>query len=311
MANKSGQKFALPKGSSLVAEMFTTQEQRDESNLEKVLDLPLSEIDPFPDHPFNVKMDEPMQAMADSVKAVGIQTPAVLRHKKDGRYELVSSHRRKMACELAGLETMPCIIRELDDDSAVIAMVDANLQREVILPSEKARSYKMRLEAMKRQAGRPKNNLTPVVSDFKELRTNEKLADAVGESREQIRRFIRLTELTPQMLDMVDDGSLPMRPAVELSYLSQEQQQLLQDVIELEDRAPSHAEAAKIRELSNDGQLDEAAIISIMREEKSHKQAHFKLSTEKFRRFFPAGTSIKTIELTIIKALELWESKNQ
>jgi len=311
VANKSGQKFALPKGSSLVAEMFTTQEQRDESNLEKVLDLPLSEIDPFPDHPFNVKMDESMQAMADSVKSVGIQTPAVLRHKKDGRYELISGHRRKMACELARLETLPCIIRELDDDEAIIAMVDANLQREVILPSEKARSYKMRYEAMKRQAGRPSKNSVPVAQNLRGKTSRELLGEAVGESQDQVRRFIRLTELTPQMLDMVDDGFLPMRPAVELSYLPQDEQQLLQDVIELEDRAPSHAEAAKIRELSNDGRLDEAAIISIMREEKPHKQAHFKLPQEKINRFFAADTPAKIITQTIVKALELWQSKNQ
>jgi len=292
-------------------DLFSTQESRDDAKREKVLDILLSEIDAFPGHPFLVKMDESMQAMADSVKAVGIQTPATVRRKEDGRYELISGHRRKRACELAGLDTMPCIVRELDDDEAIIAMCDSNLQREVILPSEKARSFKMRLDAMKRQAGRPKNNLTPVVSDFKEPRTNEKLADAVGESREQIRRFIRLTELTPQMLDMVDEGSLPMRPAVELSYLPQEQQQLLQDIIETEDRAPSHDEATKMRALSNEGRLDEAAIISIMREEKPHKQTHFKLSREKINRFFSADTSAKVIEKTIISALELWQSKNQ
>ena len=311
MANKSGQKFALPKGSSLVAEMFTTQEQRDETNLEKVLDIPLSEIDPFPDHPFNVKMDESMQAMADSVKAVGIQTPATVRGKEDGRYELISGHRRKMACELAGFETLPCIVREMDDDEAIIAMCDSNLQREVILPSEKARSYKMRYEAMKRQAGRPSKNSVPVAQNLRGKTSRELLGEAVGESQDQVRRFIRLTELTPQMLDMVDEGSLPMRPAVELSYLPQEQQQLLQDVIELEDRAPSHAEATKIRELSDNGRLDEAAIISIMREEKPHKQAHFKLPQEKISRFFAADTPAKIITQTIIKALELWQSKNQ
>ena len=214
-----------------------------------------------------------------------------------------------MACELAGFETMPCIIRELDDDEAIITMCDSNLQREIILPSEKARSYKMKLDAMKRQGQRTDLTSNPSGRKLRGMESAALVGESTGDSQVQVRRFIRLTELTPQMLGMVDDGSLPMRPAVELSYLPHEQQQLLQEVMELEDRAPSHAEAAKIRELSNEGRLDEASIISIMREEKPHKQAHFKLSTEKLRRFFPAGTPIKTIELTIIKALELWESK--
>jgi len=292
-------------------DLFSTQESRDDAQREKVVIIPRSQIDSFPDHPFLVKVDESMMALVESVKAIGVQTPATVRPKEDGRYEYVAGHRRDKACELAEIDDVPCIVRQMTRDEAIIAMVESNLQREVILPSEKARSYKMRLDAMNRQSGRPKNNLTPVVSDSKEKRTNEKLAEVVGESREQIRRYIRLTELTPQMLDMVDEGSLPMRPAVELSYLPHEQQQLLQDVMEFEDRAPSHAEAAKIRELSNDGRLDEAAIISIMREEKPHKQAHFKLPREKISQFFAADTSAKVIQDTIIKALELWRSQNK
>ena len=247
-------------------DLFTAQEERDDVGREKVLDISLSEIDTFPDHPFLVKMDESMQAMVDSVTAVGIQTPAVVRRKEDGRYELVSGHRRKKACELAGLETMPCIVRQLSHDEAIIAMVDANLQREIILPSEKARSYKMRLDAMNRQAGRPKkNNLTPAVSDSNESRTNEKLGEVVGESREQIRRYIRLNELIPPMLDMVDEGRIAMRPAVELSYLPHEQQEMLRDVMGSEDSTPSHIQAVKLRKLSGDGSLDYEAIVSIIK----------------------------------------------
>ena len=292
-------------------DLFSTQESRDEARREKVLEIPLAEIDAFPGHPFLVKMDESMQAMADSVRAVGIQTPATVRRKEDGRHELISGHRRKMACELAGLETMPGIIRELDDDSAVIAMVDANLQRETILPSEKARSYKMKLDAMKRQAGRPSSNCAPVGLNSNGKRSREILAENSPDSHSQIQRLIRLNELTPQILDMVDEGTLPMRCAVELSYLPQEQQQLLQDVMEFEDIAPSHAEAAMIRELSNDGRLDEAAIISIMRQDKPYQPAHFKLPRQKIRRFFADDIPAKVIEETIIKALEFWQSKNK
>ena len=293
-------------------DLFSTQESRDDVQREKVMEIPLSEIDAFPDHPFLVKMDESMQAMADSVKSVGIQTPATVRRKSDGRYELVSGHRRKMACELAGLETMPCIVRELDDDEAIIAMCDSNLQREIILPSEKARSYKMRLDAMKRQAGRPsQDNYSPVGNNFTAKTSSAELAEVVGESKNQIYRYIRLTELAPEILALADEGSLPLRSAVELSYLPQEQQQLLQAVIESEDRAPSHSEATKMRELSNEGCLDIAAITSIMRQDKPSQKAHFKLPREKISRFFSADTSAKVIEETIITALELWQSKNQ
>jgi len=288
-------------------DLFSTQAERDDANREKVLDIPLDSIDAFPDHPFLVKMDESMQAMADSVRAVGIQTPAVVRLKEDGRYELVSGHRRKMACELAGLENIPCIVRELDDDNAVIAMVDANLQREVILPSEKARSYKMRYEAMKRQAGRPsQNNVSPVGTN---LRSDEELAQMTGDSRNQVHRYIRLTELTPQMLDMVDGGQIAMRPAVELSYLPQEQQQLLHDVIEVEERTPSHTQAVKMRILAKEGRLDSDAIMSIMQDDKPGQIEHFKLPRERLHRFFPADTPAQTIEETIVEALELWHSK--
>ena len=309
MADKSGQTFALPKKSSLVAELFTTQEQRDEDKREKVMDIPLSEIDAFPDHPFQVRMDESMQAMADSVKAVGIQTPAVVRPKEDGRYELVSGHRRKMACELAGLEVIPCIVREMSRDEAIISMVDSNLQREVILPSEKAKSYKMRYEAMKRQAGRPsKENVSPLGTH---LRSDEQLAQVSGDSRNQIHRFIRLNDLIPQVLDMVDTGKIAMRPAVELSFLPPEQQELLLTTIESEECTPSHIQAMKMRKFAEEGRLNEDVILSIMQEEKPNQVEQFKMPKERINKFFPPGTPAQKIEDTIVKALELWRQRER
>jgi len=309
VADKSGQTFALPKKSSLVAELFTTQEQRDEDKREKVMDIPLSEIDAFPDHPFQVRMDESMQAMADSVKAVGIQTPAVVRPKEDGRYELVSGHRRKMACELAGLEVIPCIVREMSRDEAIISMVDSNLQREVILPSEKAKSYKMRYEAMKRQAGRPsKENVSPLGTH---LRSDEQLAQVSGDSRNQIHRFIRLNDLIPQVLDMVDTGKIAMRPAVELSFLPPEQQELLLTTIESEECTPSHIQAMKMRKFAEEGRLNEDVILSIMQEEKPNQVEQFKMPKERINKFFPPGTPAQKIEDTIVKALELWRQRER
>jgi len=289
--------------------LFTTQAQRDDDMREKVLDIPLEEIDDFPDHPFLVEDDESMQAMADSIKAIGVQTPAIVRRKDDGRYELVSGHRRKRACKLAGLETIPCIVRELTYDEAVIMMVDANLQREVILPSEKARSYKMKLEAMKRQGQRSDLTSTPLAGKLKGKETAEIVGEAVGESKDQVRRYIRLTELNPPMLDMVDEGRIAMRPAVELSYLPQEEQQLLLDVIGREDRTPSHVQAAKLRKLSNEGHLDYGTIVSIIKEETPPRAEYFKLPKEKIQQFFPADTPAPAIEKTIIKALKLLHSK--
>lgn len=300
--------------------MSDNQENIDDLNQEKILSIPLSEIDNFPDHPFQVKPDESMQIMTESVKTFGIQTPAIVRQKEDGRYELVSGHRRKMACELAGLGIMPCIVREMSYDEAIIVMVDSNLQREIILPSEKAKSYKMRLDAMNRQAGRPKqNNLTPVVSDFKEPRTNERMAEIVGESREQIRRYIRLNELNPLLLELVDnsvtrDKNMPqiaMRPAVELSYLSPEQQELVLVTIESEECTPSHVQAMKMRKFSEQGRLNEDVILSIMSEEKANQADNFKIPREKIDRFFAPGTSADKIEETIIKALELLRQKER
>ena len=298
--------FNLPSANDL----FTTQAERNDVNREKVQDIPLAEIDTFPDHPFLVKMDESMQAMVDSVKAVGVQTPAVVRLKEDGRYELISGHRRKMACELAGLEFLPCIVREMSHDEAIIAMVDANLQREIILPSEKARSrsYKMKLEAIKRRQGE-RTDLTSAspLQRSTNKSSRELIAEDSPDSHEQIRKYIRLAELAPSLLDMVDESQLAMRPAVELSYLPQDQQQMLLDVIASEGSTPSHVQSTKMRTLYNEGTLDNSVIQSIMQEDsKPAQMQHFKLPREKIHRFFPTGTPVQTIEETIIKALELW-----
>jgi ParB family chromosome partitioning protein len=308
VADKSGQTFELPRKSSLVAELFTTQEQRDEDKREKVQDIPLSDIDSFPDHPFQVRMDESMQAMADSVKAVGIQTPAVVRQKEDGRYELVSGHRRKMACELAKLDTLPCIVRDMSRDEAIIAMVDANLQREVILPSEKAKSYKMKLDALSRQGKR--TDLTSAPLEPK-LRSNAEVAQSTGESISQIKRFIRLNDLIPQVLDLVDAGKIAMRPAVELSYLPQEQQELLLTTIESEESTPSHVQAMKMRKFSEEGRLNEDVILSIMQEEKPNQVEQFKIPRDRINKYFAPGTPAQKIEDTIVKALELYRQRER
>jgi ParB family chromosome partitioning protein len=300
-------KLNLPSADSL----FSTQEERDDALREKVTDIPLDDIDPFPDHPFQVKADESMQAMADSVRSFGIQTPAIVRQNEDGRYELVSGHRRKMACELAGLDTLPCIVRRMSRDDAIIAMVDSNLQREQILPSEKAKSYKMRLEAMKRQAGRPSKNSAPLEPNLIGNRSNQDLAEQVGESASQIKRYIRLTELIPEVLSMVDDGRIAMRPAVELSYLPAEEQQALFEAIESEACTPSHVQAMKMRKFSDEGRLSEDVILSIMSEEKPNQKEQFRIANDKISRFFTPGTPAQRIESDIIKGLELLQRQRE
>jgi ParB family chromosome partitioning protein len=263
MSNE-GQTFTLPKKSSLVADLFTTQEQRDNDKREKVMIIPISEIDDFPDQPFQVRMDEAMTAMVESVKTVGIQTPAIARQKEDGRYELISGHRRKMAATLAGLETMPVIVRELSRDEAIIALVDANLQREVILPSEKAKSYQMKLDALKRQGNRTDLTSCPVGTKF---RTDELVAEKTDDSARQVQRFIRLNSLVPEVLQMVDEGKIAFRTAVELSYLSEKEQTNLLDMMQAEDSTPSLAQAIKLKHFSQEGRLNENVVMSIMSEE--------------------------------------------
>ena len=292
-------------------DLFSTQEERDEAKREYVADIPLIEISDFPNHPYKVKQDESMLELAASIREKGVVNPALVRPKPEGGYEMVAGHRRKFASELAGKVVMPCIVRNLTDDEATIIMVDSNLQREKVLPSEKAFAYKMKLEAMNRQAGRPSKNMTPVVSNSLGIRTNEVLAKEVGESRETIRRYIRLTELISPILDMVDEGKIAMRPAVELSYLPKEQQQTLFDTMELEDCTPSHAQAIKMRKFAEAGKLNEDVILSIMTEEKPNQVEQFKIPKKRIDKYFSPGTTPKQMEDTIIKALELYRRRER
>ena len=289
-------------------DLFSTDESRAEAQLEKVVTLNPADISDFPNHPFKVKQDEAMAEMVDSIKQYGVLVPALVRPKADGGYEMVAGHRRKCAATLASITEMPCIVRNLTDDEATIIMVDSNLQRETILPSEKAFAYKMKLEAMKRQGQRSDLTSTPLVS---KSRSNEELGQKNGDSREQVRRFIRLTELIPSVLDMVDSGKIAFRPAVELSYLSKEQQQSLYDTMECEDCTPSLAQAIKMKEFSRDGKLSAEVILSIMQEEKPNQREQFKMPKERISKYFAPGTPAQKIEDTIIKALELYRRRER
>lgn len=264
-------------------DLFSTEESRTEAEKERVQDIPIAEIDDFPDHPFQVNMDDAMSEMVESIKRFGVLSPAVARQKEDGRYELISGHRRKKACELAGIERMPVIVRNMDRDEAIIFMVDSNLQRERLLPSEKAFSYKIRLEAMKRQAGRPsQDNYSPVGNNLQAKTSSQELADISGESKSknQIFRYIRLTELMPELLQMVDEGKIGFRPAVELSYLPKEEQGVLLETIESEVCTPSLAQAIKIKKFSQEGRLNEDVMLSILSEEKPNQKEVYVLFHE-------------------------------
>lgn len=288
-------------------DLFQTDESREEAKLSKIRDIPISEIDEFPDHPFKVLMDEDMEQLVESIKRNGVMTPATVRLKEDGRYELISGHRRKKACELAGLETLKCEVKELTRDEAIIVMVESNLQRSVILPSEKAFAYKMRLEAMNRQAGRPsKDNLTPMVSDLDTTRTNEKLGKEVGESREQIRRYIRLTELVPEILQMVDERQIAFRPAVEISYLTEEQQYTLLEAMEYNDATPSLAQAIKMKKYNQDGKLTSEVIQSIMVEEKPNQKEKPAFRDERITKLIPKTVPRGQETDFVVKALEFY-----
>lgn len=288
-------------------DLFQTDESREEAKLSKIRDIPISEIDEFPDHPFKVLMDEDMEQLVESIKRNGVMTPATVRLKEDGRYELISGHRRKKACELAGLETLKCEVKELTRDEAIIVMVESNLQRSVILPSEKAFAYKMRLEAMNRQAGRPsKDNLTPMVSDLDTTRTNEKLGKEVGESREQIRRYIRLTELVPEILQMVDERQIAFRPAVEISYLTEEQQYTLLEAMEYNDATPSLAQAIKMKKYNQDGKLTSEVIQSIMEEEKPNQKEKPAFRDERITKLIPKTVPRGHETDFVVKALEFY-----
>ena len=284
-------------------DLFQTDESREEAALSKIRDIPLSEIDEFPDHPFKVLIDEDMEQLVESIKRNGVMTPATVRLKEDGRYELISGHRRKKACELAGLETLKCEVKDLTRDESIIVMVESNLQRSVILPSEKAFAYKMRLEAMDRQGKRNDLTSTPLVS---KSRSNEELADKVGESREQIRRFIRLTELVPEILQMVDERQIAFRPAVEISYLAEGQQYTLLEAMSYNDATPSLAQAIKMKKFSQDGKLTDEVIQSIMEEEKPNQKEKPVFRDERITKLIPK-TVPKGQEMDfVVKALEFY-----
>jgi ParB family chromosome partitioning protein len=292
--------------------LFTTQEQRDEAKRDSVQDIPISQISDFPEHPFKVKQDEAMLEMAESVRQYGVLVPGLVRQLDDGSYQMVSGHRRKMASELAGRDTIPCIVRDLTDDEAVIIMVDSNLQRERVLPSEKAFAYKMKLDAMRRQAGRPsKENGVPLGHHFQQGKSREILADNSPDSNTQIQRYIRLTNLIPEILDMVDDGRIAFRPAVELSYLTEQEQSALYDTMGREDCTPSLAQAIKMKAFSRGGKLTDAVIRSIMEEEKPNQKEQFRIPKERISKYFKPGTPARTMEDTIIKALDYYRKRQR
>ena len=293
--------FTLP----TLGDLFSTQELRDDAKLSKIRDIPLELIDDFPDHPFKVKLDEDMMQLVESVKERGIITPVTLRPKEDGRYEIVSGHRRKKACELAGFETVKAEVREMTRDEAIILMVESNFQRSQILPSEKAFAYKMRLEAMKRQAGRPsKDNSAPVVQNFDGKTTREIVAAESGESHEQVRRYIRLTNLVPELLDLVDEGKIKMRPAVELSYLDEDSQRAVVDEIDLNQCTPSHDQTIRMRKFFTDGKLTPEVVSAIMGEEKPNQREKIVLRGDKVRSLIPKNIPVSQTEDYVVKALE-------
>ena len=302
-----------------VDSLFTTQAERDEAKRETVVKIPLDEISDFPNHPFKVREDDSMTEMVESIMLHGVLVPGLVRPKPDGGYEMVAGHRRKMASRLAGKTDMDCIVRELTDEEAIIIMVDSNLQREQLLPSEKAFAYKMKLDAMRRQAGRPsKDNSVPVGQNFG-VTSREVLAANSPDSNTQIQRYIRLTYLIPILLEMVDNSvtkdkellQIAMRPAVELSYLPENEQRMLLDTMELEDCTPSHAQAIKMRQFSKEGKLTEEVICSIMQEEKPNQKEQFRMPKDRINRFFAPGTPAQKIEDTIVKALELYRKRQR
>ena len=288
-------------------DLFETDESRAEANLSKIREIPIVEIDEFPDHPFKVLMNEDMEQLVESVSRSGVMTPATVRQKEDGRYELISGHRRKKACELAGLETLKCEDKELTHDEAIIVMVESNLQRSVILPSEKAFAYKMRLEAMKRQAGRPpKENASPLATNLSKGRSDEELGELVGESKDQIRRFIRLTELVPEILQMVDERQIAFRPAVEISYLSEEQQYTLLEAMGYNDATPSLAQAIKMKKFMQEGKLTDEVIQSIMQEDKPNQKEKPAFKDERITKLIPKSIPRGQETDFVVKALEFY-----
>ena len=301
-------------------DLFSTQEEREVGSQPRVQEVSIDLIDEFPNHPFKVRMDESMMEMADSVKQHGILVPAIVRPKEDGRYEMVAGHRRMTACMIAEKENIPCIVRDLTDEEATIIMVDSNLQREQLLPSEKAFAYKMKLDAMRRQAGRPgRENSATLLQNFNGKTSRELLAEQSGESHEQIRKYIRLTNLIPELLDLVDNSVLKekeklqiaLRPAVELSYLTQQEQRDLHETMLTEDCTPSHVQAIKMRKFSEEGRLNMDVIFSIMQEEKPNQKEQFKIPKDRISKYFAPGTPAQKIEDTIVKALDLYRKRQR
>lgn len=293
--------------------LFTTQEQRDAAKRDVVLNLTLDQIGDFPNHPFKVRQDEAMMEMMESVQLHGVLVPGLVRQLADGSYQMVSGHRRKLASRLAGLDTLPCIVRDLTDDEAIIVMVDSNLQREKVLPSEKAFAYRMKLEAMRRQGKRTDLTSTPVVEKLKgkDALSSAIIGKAAGDSYEQVRRYIRLTYLLPEILAMVDDSKIAFRPAVELSYLAEKEQRILYDAMGHADCTPSLAQAIKMKSFSREGKLSEAVIRSIMAEEKPNQKEQFRIPKERISKYFKPGTPARTMEDTIIKALDYYRKRQR
>ena len=293
-----------------VDDLFSTEESRQDANREKVIEIPLVELYPFKHHPFKVVDDERMLDTADSIREYGVLVPAIARPHEEGGYELVAGHRRKRGCELAGLETMPVIVRDLYDDAAVLVMVDSNIQRESLLPSERAFGYRMKLEAIERVKGRPKN-VGQVVPDYFGKRTTEIIADGTGESYKQVQRFIRLTELIPDLLDMVDNRKIAFNPAVELSYLKPHEQTMLLDAMDSEQATPSLSQAQRLKQFSRDGKLTEESMLAIMSEEKKSDLDRVTLNTTTLRKYFPKSYTPQKMEQVILKLLESWSRKRQ
>lgn len=295
--------FILPTNS--LDELFSSQEERDDAKLERVKDIPLYELHPFRNHPFKIQNDDEMKRLMESIQKFGTLTPALARPMPEGGYELISGHRRLAACQVLGIETMPVIVREMSDDEAVIAMVDANLQREHILPSEKAFAYKMKLDAIKHQGVSSSQLGTRL------LRSDEKVALDAGESRNQVQRYIRLTYLIPELLEMVDDGKIAFNPAVEISYLEQSEQRVLLSAMELNDCTPSHAQSIRLKKLSQEGVLQDQTIYSILAEQKPNQQEQFKFKREDIRKYFPKSYTDKQVCDTVIKLLEQWQRRRE
>lgn len=307
MPNEKSVGMRLPS----IDDLFSSQEERDDAKLKRIYDIPLLEIDPFPEHPFKVQDDEDMMNLAESIKANGVLTPATVRKKEDGRYELLSGHRRMRACEIAGLDTLRCEIVDMNRDEATVFMVESNFQRTKILPSEKAFAYKMRLEAMKRLPGRPSINSAPVGLDFQRESSSKELAGEVGESRTQIQRYIRLTELIPELLEMVDEGEIALRPAVELSYIPKLKQGEIWQRMEMEQCTPSHAQAIRMRRLADEGKLAPEVIEAIMLEEKPNQRERIVLRGDRFKNLFPSDLPISKREDYIAAAMEFYGRHRQ